>query len=49
MDDEYERIDENECDDVTKLLVKRASKACNRLIKENSEVFRLKYKVDEMQ
>lgn len=49
VDDEYEQINEKECDDVTKLLVKRASKACNRHIKENSELFRLKYKVEEMQ
>ena len=48
VDDEYEKIDENVCDDVTKILVKKASKACNRLIKENSELFRLRYKIDEM-
>ncbi len=28
--------------------VKRASKACNLLIKENSELFRLNYKITEM-
>lgn len=48
MNDEYEQIDENQCDDVNKLLVKRATKACNKLIKENSELFRLNYKISEM-
>lgn len=33
---------------MNKILVKKASKACNRLIKENSELFRLNYKINEM-
>ena len=30
------------------MLVKRATKACNLLIKENSEMFRLGYRLNEM-
>jgi hypothetical protein len=48
VDDEYEQIDELQCDDKQKLLVKRATKACNLLIKENSEMFRLGYRLNEM-
>lgn len=48
INDEYEHIDENQCDDMNKILVKKATKACNRLIKENSELFRLNYKINEM-
>lgn len=48
MNDEYEKINENECDDINKILVKKATKACNKLIKENSELFRLNYKLSEM-
>lgn len=33
---------------MNKILVKKASKACNKLIKENSELFRLNYKINEM-
>lgn len=48
VNDEYEKINENECDDINKILVKKATKACNKLIKENSELFRLNYKLSEM-
>ena len=48
VNDEYEQLDENKCTDKHKLWVKRASKACNKMIKESSELFRLNYKINEM-
>ena len=41
VEDEYEALDEASCPPEEKLLVKRASKLCNKLIKENSELFRI--------
>ena len=34
--------------DEHKIMVKKATRACNQLIKENSEMFRLTYRVQEM-
>jgi hypothetical protein len=48
VNDEYDQIDEMKCEDQHKLMVKRATKACNALIKENSEMFRLNYRMSEM-
>ena len=48
VNDEYERLDENKCTNQNKLKVKKASKVCNKLIKENSELFRLSSKTNEM-
>ena len=48
VNDEYDQVDDLQCQDEHKLLVKRATKACNQLIKENSEMFRLEYRVNEM-
>lgn len=48
VNDEYEKINEEESDNINKILVKKATKACNKLIKENSELFRLNYKINEM-
>jgi hypothetical protein len=48
VNDEYDEVDEFQCEDRQKLLVKKATKACNQLIKENSEMFRLNYRVNEM-
>jgi len=45
--DEYENLDED-CADPSKLIVKRATKACNGLIMENSELFRLAQTTNEM-
>jgi uncharacterized protein involved in tolerance to divalent cations len=48
VNDEYDQVDDLQCQDEHKLLVKRATKACNQLIKENSEMFRLGYRVNDM-
>ena len=48
VDDEYDQVDELKCEDKHKVLVKRATRACNQLIKENSEMFRLGYRLNEM-
>ena len=48
VNDEYDQIDELKCEDKHKLLVKKATKACNMLIKENSELFRLGYRINDM-
>jgi hypothetical protein len=48
VNDEYDEVDELKCQDKQRLRVKRATKACNLLIKENSEMFRLGYRLSEM-
>ena len=48
VNDEYDQLDDQKCEDKQKLLVKRATKACNLLIKENSEMFRLGYRLNEL-
>ena len=46
--DEYENLDETQSQDPIKLRVKRATILCNKLIRENSELFRLEQKCYEM-
>lgn len=48
VNDEYDQVDELQCQDEHKVMVKKATRACNQLIKENSEMFRLSYRVQEM-
>ena len=48
VNDQYDHVDELQCHDQHKVLVKRATKACNILIKENSEMFRIGYRLNEM-
>ena len=48
VNDEYDLVDELKCEDKHKVLVKKATRACNQLIKENSELFRIGYHVSEM-
>ena len=48
VNDEYDQVDDLQCQDEHKIMVKRATKACNQLIKENSEMFRLGYRVNDM-
>jgi hypothetical protein len=45
VNDEYDQVDELQCQDEHKVMVKKATRACNQLIKENSEMFRLSYRV----
>ena len=48
VNDEYDLVDELKCEDKHKVPVKKATRACNQLIKENSELFRIGYHVSEM-
>lgn len=48
VNDEYDQVDELKCHDKQKLRVKQATRACNQLIKENSELFRLGYRLNEL-
>ena len=45
VNDEHDQVDELQCQDEHKVMVKKATRACNQLIKENSEMFRLSYRV----
>jgi len=38
VQDEYDALDEQNCNSEDKLLVKEASKVCNRAIRENSNL-----------
>jgi hypothetical protein len=46
--DEYDNIDEYTCHDPSKLNVKKAAIVCNKLISENSELFILSQRCNEM-